>query len=255
MPSLAANARIYFPPPQPSPDWAYFLDIDGTLVDIAPAPDLAHVDATLLALAVRLKNVTSGATALISGRSLADLERRLEGLHISIAGQHGLEWRDPVGTLHRPAVASLAIESLRRRLAPLLDRYPQLLLEDKGLTLALHYRQAPQLGGYLHRLLPDMVAEAGDSLSLLKGKRVLEIKPSGGDKGTAIERFMECKPFHGRMPVFIGDDRTDEHGFAVINRLHGISIKVGRGASQARYRLRDVSAVRSWLAMATEQAA
>jgi trehalose 6-phosphate phosphatase len=119
-----------------------------------------------------------------------------------------------------------------------------ILLEDKGLTLALHYRQAPHLAAYAHRLMARLMQEAGGGLELQKGKRVIEIKPAGIDKGTAVAEYLAESPFRGRHPVFIGDDLNDEHGFAEVNRAGGISIKVGPGASCARYRLPHVAAVR-----------
>ena len=237
-------------PPAPQRDWAYFLDVDGTLIDIAERPDAAHVDAALRDLVERLHGRGGVALALISGRALADVDRLLSGLQLPLAGQHGLERRDAAGRLHRHAGAPAAIAYVLKRLAPVLARHPALLLEDKGLSLALHYRQGPQLAGYLHRLLPRLVAEAGGGLSLQKGKRVLEVKPGGIDKGTAIDDFLREPPFRDRRPVFIGDDVTDEHGFAMVNRLRGVSVKVGRGESCARYRLQDVQAVRDWLATA-----
>ncbi|MBI4985038.1 MAG: trehalose-phosphatase [Rhodocyclales bacterium] len=237
-------------PPPPRLEWAYFLDVDGTLIDIAATPDAARVDLPLLALVQQLHRASDGALALVSGRTLADLERRLGGLAVPVAGQHGMERRDANGDLHCHGAAAPATRDIRVRLAPVLARHPDLLLEDKGLSLALHYRQAPQLAGYVHRLLGKLVSEAGDGLLLQRGKRVLEVKPAGCDKGTAIEDYLGEMPFRGRRPVFIGDDVTDEHGFEVVNRLDGISIKVGAGRSCARYRLTDVGTVRQWLAAA-----
>jgi hypothetical protein len=117
----------------------------------------------------------------------------------------------------------------KEALAPVLARHPGLLLEDKGLTLALHYRQAPHLAAYAHRLMARVMQEAGGGLELQKGKRVIEIKPAGIDKGTAVAEYLAESPFRGRHPVFIGDDLNDEHGFAEVNRVGGISIKVGPG--------------------------
>lgn len=240
-------------PPSPTPDWAYFLDVDGTLIDIAATPAAAHVDQRLLALVGRLYRASDGALALVSGRALADLELRLSGLQVPVAGQHGLERRDGGGRLHVHEAVPDDMRRIRDRLEHVLARHRGLLLEDKGLSLALHYRQAPSLAGYVHRLLRGMVAEAGDGLRLQEGKRVLEVKPAGFDKGTAIEEYLSEVPFRGRRPVFIGDDITDEHGFAVVNGLAGISIKVGTGSSCARYRLADVNAVRQWLEAALEE--
>jgi trehalose 6-phosphate phosphatase len=111
----------------------------------------------------------------------------------------------------------------------------------------LHYRRAPTLAAYAHRLMAQLAANASGTLELQKGKRVVELKPAGIDKGTAIGEYLGEPPFRGRRPVFIGDDATDEHGFAEVNRGGGVSIRVGPGASCARFRLADVAAVRGWL--------
>lgn len=241
------TARTKKPPPA-SAGWAFFLDVDGTLIDIAASPGAARVDDALLGLVARLHHACGGALALVSGRCLADLEQRLGSVRIPIAGQHGLERRDAAGRLHTHAAPPGAKRELRRRLDALVAAHPGLLLEDKGLTLALHYRQAPQLAGWLHRLLAGWLEERTEGLHLQKGKRVLEIKPAGFDKGSAIAEFMAEPPFHGRRPVFIGDDVTDEHGFERVNLINGHTVKVGVGRTAARHRLPDVAAVRAWLA-------
>jgi trehalose 6-phosphate phosphatase len=242
-------ARPALPPARPH--WAYFLDVDGTLIEFADTPGGVHVDDALLGLVARLHHACGGALALVSGRTLADLEHRLGSVRIPLAGQHGLERRDAAGRCHTHATPPVAKRELRRRLDAVVARHPGLLLEDKGLTLALHYRQAPALAAWLHRLLAAWIAEV-DDLQLQKGKRVLEIKPAGFDKGSAIAEFMAEAPFQNRVPVFIGDDVTDEHGFARVNLLGGHSIKVGAGRTAARYRLTDVAAVRGWLAGALQ---
>lgn len=234
-------------------DWAYFLDVDGTLIDIAETPDAAAVDAALLDLLGRLHRASGGAVALVSGRALADLDRRLGACRLPLAGQHGLERRDAAGRLWIQPAPPEAKCAIRAALEPLLVEHSGLLLEDKGLTLALHYRQAPHLEAMVRGTMARLVAEAGDGLVLQEGKCVVEVKPGGVDKGTAIEDYLCEPPFAGRRPVFIGDDVTDEHGFAVVNRSRGLSIKVGGGESRARHRLRDVAAVRAWLAAALEQ--
>lgn len=239
------------PPPAARADWAYFLDVDGTLIDIAETPDAVHVDAALLDVLAQLKRASGGALALASGRSLSFLDSRLGSLRLPAAGQHGLERRDAGGRVHTRATPPKAKAAIKQALAPVLARHPALLLEDKGLTLALHYRRAPQLAAYAHRLMRGLAAAAGAGLEMQRGKCVAEIKPAGVDKGTAIAEYLREAPFRGRRPVFIGDDLNDEHGFAEVNRLDGISIKVGGGRSAARYRLRDVAAVRRWLGDAT----
>jgi len=237
-------------PPTPCVACAFFLDVDGTLIDIADTPDAVQVDTALLDLIARLHLASGGAVALVSGRSISGLEQHLGMLRLPLAGQHGLERRDTAGRLWIHAAPPAAKCAIKEALAPVLARHPGLLLEDKGLTLALHYRLAPHLAAYVQRLMARLADAAGAGLEVQHGKRVAEIKPSGIDKGTAVAEYLAEAPFRGRRPVFIGDDLNDEHGFAEVNKLDGISIKVGKGASCARFRLRDVAAVRSWLAEA-----
>ncbi|MBI5107846.1 MAG: trehalose-phosphatase [Rhodocyclales bacterium] len=234
-------------PPAPCVECAFFLDVDGTLLEIADTPSAVRVDMELLELIGRLFRISGGALALVSGRSISDLEELLGAQRLPLAGQHGLERRDAAGRLWIHAAPPGAKCMIKEALAPVLTRHPGLLLEDKGLTLALHYRQAPHLAAYAHRLMATLMQEAGGELELQKGKRVIEIKPAGIDKGTAVAEYLTESPFRGRHPVFIGDDLNDEHGFAEVNRMDGISIKVGPGASCARYRLPHVVAVRHWL--------
>ena len=234
-------------------EWAYFLDVDGTLTDIAETRPAAAVDAELLDLLGRLHGASGGAVALVSGRALADLDRRLGACRLPLAGQHGLERRDAAGRLWIQPAPPEAKCAIRAALEPLLARHPGLLLEDKGLTLALHYRQVPQLADTVRETMGRLVAETGQGLVLQEGKCVVEVKPGGVDKGTAIEDYLREPPFAGRRPVFIGDDLNDEHGFAVVNRSRGLSIKVGGGESCAQHRLCDVGAVRAWLTAALQK--
>jgi len=234
-------------PPLAQSGWAYFLDVDGTLVDLAATPDAILVDPALPALLGALHQASAGALALVSGRALSDLDLRLGIPALAMAGQHGLERRDAVGRLWLHTTPPQAKHVIQAALAPLLKRHGGLLLEDKGLTLALHYRQAPELASYVHQLMRRLVAQTGEGLVVQAGKCVVEIKPAGVDKGTAVGEYLSEPPFLDRRPVFIGDDRTDEQGFAAVNARGGISIGVGPGKSCARYRLADVAAVRAWL--------
>lgn len=237
----------FLPPPLPKSEWAYFLDVDGTLIDIADTPDSVVVDKILLDLIARVFHATGGALALVSGRSISDLQSRIGMLNLPIAGQHGLERRDGSGRLWIHAAPPAAKSAIKEALSPILERHPGLLLEDKGLTLALHYRKAPHLAAYAQRLLSRLAEAADSKLELQQGKCVIEVKPAGVDKGMAVAEYLAEAPFRSRLPVFIGDDLNDEHGFAEVNRLEGISIKVGNGPSCARYRLADVGEVRCWL--------
>jgi trehalose 6-phosphate phosphatase len=234
-------------PPAPRVEWAYFFDIDGTLVDIAPTPWEVRLEREVLELILRLHAATGGALALISGRSIADVDSVLHGTKLPVAGQHGIERRDRKGLVTRHTFPREKLDAPRAQLVEIAARHQGLLLEDKELSLAMHYRLQPALGSYVHRLMRTVQAEIGADYTVQLGKRIVELKPSGKDKGQAVMEFMDEAPFHGRLPVFVGDDTTDEHGFAVVNELGGHSIKVGGGRSRARWRLRDVEAVRSWL--------
>jgi trehalose 6-phosphate phosphatase len=239
-------------PPQLPDGFAVFLDIDGTLLDLAPAPDAVHVDPALATLLPKVRSSLGGALALITGRSITDVDRLFPGLRMAVAGQHGCERRDSVGTLHLHAPGTATLETLRKLFTEFARTHEGLLLEDKGATLALHYRRAPQLAAHVHKTLHEHVAASGvKTYRLQPGKMLLELRPDNRDKGTAIRDFMAERPFKGRCPVFIGDDLTDEHGFALINEIGGWSVKVGPGGTCARYRLPDVGAVRAWLAALT----
>ena len=240
-------------PPAASLEWAYFLDVDGTLIEIADTPDAVSVDTALLDLIARLYRESGHAIALVSGRAISDLEKYLGSLQLPLAGQHGLERRDAVGRLWMHVTPPAAKYAIKEALVPLLACHPGLLLEDKGLTLALHYRLVPHLASYAHRLMAQLAKEANAGLEVQRGKRVAEIKPSGIDKGTAVAEYLLEPPFRGRCPVFIGDDLNDERGFAEVNKLDGISIKVGKGGSCARFRLPSVAAVRHWLSDALRE--
>lgn len=233
--------------PVPTPSWAYFLDFDGTLVRIAESPAEVEIDGGMRQMIASLHQASGGAVALITGRGIADVDRLFPGLRLAVAGQHGVERRNAAGETSRHPFPSGRLDAVRHRLGEVVTRHPGLALEDKGLSLALHYRKAPQLASYSHRLVRSLVTGLGKSYCVQSGKRVVEIRPTGKDKGAAIQEFMMERPFRGRTPLFLGDDVTDEFGFAMVNRLHGHSVKVGPGPTKAHWRLRDVAAVRNWL--------
>ena len=236
--------------PAPRSDWAYFLDLDGTLLEFVDHPTPARDNGRLRTLLAGLLSATGGAVAVVSGRALADVDRLLGpgGPRLPAAGQHGIERRDASGHVTQHPFAAARLEKAREELAAAVAARPGLVLENKGASLALHYRRAPQLGGYAHRLVRSLAPRLGPRFRILAGKRVVEVKPAGRDKGAAVLEFMREPPFRGRAAVFIGDDIADEHGFTAVNRLGGVSIKVGPGRTAARWRLRDVAAVWAWLA-------
>lgn len=226
---------------------AYFLDLDGTLVEFARHPAAVNIDSDMRTLVAALHTAAQGALALISGRPIADIDRLFRPVRLPAAGQHGAERRDAAGGLHVHAVDLHSLDLLRASAATWRVEHPGLVTEDKGLSFALHFRQAPELMGAIGRLVHERLQSLGDAFQVLPGKMVLEVKPSGRDKGRAIREFLTEAPFSGRTPVFIGDDVTDEYGFAAVNAAGGTSIKVGEGPSGARWRLKDVAAVRRWL--------
>src|SRR5882762_6768185 len=230
-----AVADIGFPlgtVPRLPADPGFFLDIDGTLLDIAERPQLVRIDDDLGHLLATLRDASGGAVALISGRSVAEIDR-LFGRNFCAAGQHGAERRDAAGKMHQHRVPLAGLKKAHERLRLMAAEHPALVLEDKGMNLALHYRSAPELGATVRETLGRLVDELGGDFELQSGKMVMEIKPSGKDKGTAIAEFLAEAPFRGRLPVFIGDDLTDEFGFELINRVGGCSVKVGEGSSAA----------------------
>ncbi len=243
--------------PEPSANWALFLDFDGTLVDIAPRPQDVAVPASLIATLQALYNAFGGAVALVSGRPIADIDRLVAPLKIPVAGQHGLEWRIAPGgkILHRGGDPAL-LDDLRQRFAKLAADHPGIVVEDKTWSLSVHYRAEPETGPEIIALATDHMPE-GEHLHLMHGKMVAEIKPAGIDKGKVVHSFLAEPPFAGRIPVFIGDDRTDEDGFAAVNAQGGISIRVGPrpasvDTSRARWQCRDVDDLAAWLAALPE---
>ena len=228
-------------------DWAWFFDIDGTLVEIAATPTSIVVHDELPDLIARLHQRSGGAVSLITGRAVADVERFLPIGGISVAGQHGIEVRTADGTVVPSPSGDVDLADITAALEDAAARHPGLLVEFKGESIALHYRNAPRLAGYAHRLMRSLGNRHAPAFTIRKGKRVVELAPHGADKGEALQKLMKTEPFKGRLPVFVGDDVTDEAAFAVVNELSGISIKVGKGPTVASWRLKDVTAVREWL--------
>ncbi|NWG45707.1 MAG: trehalose-phosphatase [Alphaproteobacteria bacterium] len=234
------------PPPLDPTRHALFVDFDGTLVEIAPHPDQVDVPGDLPPRLRALAATVGGRLALVSGRPVTAIDRYTQGAAPYAAGLHGLEWRGPDGTRHGPARAP-GIEALRPRLSAFAARRPALYFEDKGVTLSLHYRGAPEAEPELLALAEGLLAEE-PGLILQRGKMVVEIRTAGADKGSVVTRLMEAPPFVRHVPVFLGDDLTDEHGFAAAARLGGLGIRIGAPApSSAACFLPDVCAARDWL--------
>lgn len=233
------------------PEWpkdaALFLDLDGTLLEFAETPDGVEITERFRALLQRLDRVEDRAVAFVSGRTIARLDELLAPHRFALAGVHGSERRGPTGQPARAAIESSALDPVRERFAGFAAENEGILIEDKRISLALHYRQQPGLAAAVERFGTNLAEELPSGWEMLRGNHVLEIKPAGLDKGAAIRQFMQELPFAGRTPVFIGDDVTDEAGFRVVNELGGVSIKVNSGRTDARWHLPDIDAVFAWL--------
>jgi trehalose 6-phosphate phosphatase len=244
-------------PPEPQPQDALFIDIDGTLLEIVAQPELVSVPPLLPELLGRLETSRDGALALVSGRPLAEIDRLFQPWHGAAAGLHGAERRradgSRAGSSDNPAeqVAMMAIDRLRPALRDAIRRLPGVRLEDKGRTLAVHYRAAPGAESEVRRTVAQLTRDDSGVLRTIAGKMVVEVQPRHHGKDRAIAAFLAEPPFRGRRPVFLGDDTTDEDGFAEVNRRAGVSIRVGASRpTAARYALPSVGAALAWLATA-----
>lgn len=226
--------------------YAFFFDVDGTLAAIQSRPDAVFIPEQVVDQLQQLSALSQGALALVSGRPIEQLDALAAPWRGPAAGVHGAERRDADGKKQRISLPVEVEQELRTELQNAMALWPGTQLEIKGMAFALHYRQAMQHEQDVMRLAEQSVKRF-PGLALQPGKCVVEIKPLGIDKGAAIRDFMQQAPFAGRIPVFIGDDLTDEKGFLAVNAMQGISIKVGEGSTQARYRLNNVEAVYGWL--------
>ena len=226
--------------------YAFFFDVDGTLAAIQSRPDAVFIPEQVVDQLQQLSALSQGALALVSGRPIEQLDALAEPWRGPAAGVHGAERRDADGKMQRISLPVEVEQELRTELQNAMALWPGTQLEIKGMAFALHYRQAMQHEQDVMRLAEQSVKRF-PGLALQPGKCVVEIKPLGIDKGAAIRDFMQQAPFAGRIPVFIGDDLTDEKGFLAVNAMQGISIKVGEGSTQAHYRLNNVEAVYGWL--------
>ena len=228
-------------------DWSLFLDVDGTLLEIAATPRAVHTDRADTKLIAALYEKAEGALALVSGRSLAMIDLLFAPLKLPAAGQHGVERRDARGRVQRPAFPADVLTRAAEMIGAFAAKHTGLVFEHKGYSMALHYRLAPHLAGAAHAVVREACRAVGEGMEVQRGKMVAELKPAGHDKGKSIDAFMREKPFAGRIPVFLGDDLTDEHGFRVVERLGGHSIKIGPGTTAAKWRLPHPAAARAWL--------
>jgi trehalose 6-phosphate phosphatase len=227
---------------------AILLDIDGTLLDIAPTPlDVRVSDAlreTLASLFARF----GGAIAFVSGRPVAEMDRIFHPLRLPAVGGHGAEIRFAPGSgIRRSKIASLD-DGLRAAFARIGRIGEGIIVEDKGYSLAIHYRLAPDLGGEIMKAVTAVCEnERCNSLEILPGKLVIEIKPGGYDKGTGLREMMSVPPFTGRTPIFVGDDITDSAAFAALPDFGGTGFSVGGTVPGTSFNFDGPQDVRRWL--------
>lgn len=238
------------PPPARIDRLALFLDLDGVLAPLAPRPQDVMPDPRRTAVLTRLRRVLDGRVAVVSGRTLVEIDRITDGAAPAASGVHGLERRGADGVM-AATEPHPAVRTTVEAFAAFAAVRPGVLVEDKGLATGLHYRQAPGEGDAATALARRLAEETG--LTLQPGDMVLELKTPGADKGKAVSAFMAEAPFRGAVPVMLGDDLTDEHGFRAAEALGGFGVLVGEPRpTAARYGLGGVDEVLGWLEMLTE---
>lgn len=227
---------------------ALLLDIDGTLLDFAATPREVWVPPTLRRTLGGLLARTGGALALVSGRSLADLDILFAPLELPAIGGHGAELRVAPGQRSEAARAPSLDPMVKRKLAGVAEIGRGVLVEDKGYSLALHWRLAPDKGDAVTAMVKSICDSFPDlPLEALPGKSVVEVKSAAFDKATAVAELMRLPPFAGRRPVFVGDDVTDERVFPILPALGGFGFAVGRDIPGTVGAFADPTAVRAWL--------
>jgi trehalose 6-phosphate phosphatase len=232
--------------PPPSLQWCLFLDVDGTLIELTDSPLETFADPGLKTLLGQVSERLGGAVALVSGRGIDYLDALFDPLRLPAAGLHGVERRKASGVMHGASFLDVQLDTVRAAAAALVLAHPGTSVEDKGRTVAVHYRMAPHSETEVRRALEAIARPLGSNYHIQEGNMVLEIKPRGFTKASAIKAFMTEPPFSGRQPVFVGDDLTDQDGFRWVEDHGGISIAVG-GRVHAQYRFENAAAVREWL--------
>jgi trehalose 6-phosphate phosphatase len=226
--------------------WALFLDIDGTLLDIAERPDLVRVPPELISDLERVSGALGGALALVSGRAISWIDGAFRPLRLPVAGQQGSEIRlEEDGPIVTTVAANL--DKVRARLRPL-DGVEGIEIEDKGLTIAAHYRRAHERVAFAKALIESARANLETDIEMIPGRLVYELKARSVNKGTAVARLADTPAFSRRMPVYVGDDHTDEYGFQEVLARGGIAVQVGPSqAPPGCLWIESPSEMRRWL--------
>ena len=241
-------------PPPLTADVALFLDFDGTLVDIAPSPNAVRVAPGLHELMAQVAWHLNGALAVITGRPIETIDKHLKGTVRAVAGIHGAERRTSLGHVIHAEIPASMLDGARETLSVFCRANPGVRAEDKGLSIALHFRAVPDLGPACRRIVDECAAASHGQLERLDGNMVVELKPINVKKAAAMSAYMNEPPFAGRRPVFVGDDLTDESAFVAVSQTNGYGVIVGaRTPTAATTRLPTVAALHAWLTTLNEQ--
>jgi trehalose 6-phosphate phosphatase len=228
---------------------ALFLDVDGTLLDLAPTPDAVCVPVDLVGALARAESRLSGALALVSGRRIEDIDRLFKPLRLGASGVHGAQIRlRPDAAVEAVPAAVQLPASLELAVRRAIRRFPALLVENKGFSLAVHYRSVPLAADWLRETLQELIlATPSWGLELLDAHFAFELKRPSFNKGKSIARFLQAAPFRGRPPMFVGDDATDEAGFAEVIARGGRAYSIGERRPGAIGYFESPRTVRAWL--------
>ena len=232
--------------PPPSLEWCLFLDVDGTLIELTDSPFDTRADAELKMLLSEVAERLGGALALVSGRSIEYLDALFAPLRLPAAGLHGVERRKASGVMHGASFVDSQLDPARLALNALVKALPGTLLEDKGRTVAVHFRMAPECESRVRETVAAVASQLNSNYHIQEGNMMFEIKPRGFTKDSAVKAFMHEPPFSGRKPVFVGDDLTDQAAFKAVEDQGGLSIAVGDRV-HGQYRIENAAAVRAWL--------
>ncbi|TXH34480.1 MAG: trehalose-phosphatase [Rhodospirillaceae bacterium] len=229
-------------PPEPSADLALFLDFDGTLIEIAEAPDLVRVPLALPSLLTRVQTVLQGAVAIVTGRGLGNVQMLLGQVDLTIAAEHGAVIRYAGQSDLSPSVSPVWPPAWKPRLDSFAEARPGVEIEPKSGGVSIHYRRAPSAAEAARDFAVELAEESGGDFVVLTAKMAYELRRPQVDKGVAVRQLMATPPFEGRKPVFIGDDVTDEDGFRAAEALGGYALQVDRCFKG------QPACVRAWLA-------
>lgn len=232
-------------------EYCFFFDLDGTLLDLASTPDAVYLEDGLKSALQQIAARTNGAVAIVSGRSIDFINNLLHGHDLAVAGLHGAEIRYHGSTNIVAGTESVSFATARDTARQSATLLADLLFEDKGRAFAIHYRQAPKQQPLVRQIMSDASRIAGPEFELQEGKFVIELKPSASNKGTAIETLMTVEPFKDKCPIAAGDDHTDEAMFLAVNRLNGVSLRVGAPAEGSKTNAKLVAespqVIRNWI--------